>query len=106
MMDKHRCACTNLESLLYLYALIPTFDSLLWGLLKTFQGNGKSQTEIEILGGSGEVGAPQKNTHHSECHRLMITNSAGIPEGGLLFKKLMLPDACLGTIKDVSPKLI
>lgn len=72
MIDKHQCACTNLESLLYLHALIPAFDSILLGLLKTFQGNRKSQTEIEILGGSGEMGAPQK--HPRITHQRSVTD--------------------------------
>lgn len=46
-------------------------------------------------------------TKHSsqERHILMMTNSARIPEGGLFLKKLMLPDACLGAIKDASCKV-
>ena len=53
-----------------------------------------------------------KSTHHGgtkhsshKCHILMITNSARIPAGGLFLKKLMLPDACLGAIKDASRKV-
>lgn len=51
------------------------------------------------------IQAPYKHSSQ-ECHRLMITNSVRIPEGGLFLKKLMLPDACLGAIKDVSAKFI
>lgn len=32
----------------------------------------------------------------------MVSESVGIPEGGLLLKNLMLAEACSGAIKDVS----
>lgn len=79
------------------------FSEVCW---KPFRGTGTHKLKQKSSAVEGKW-VRRRSKHSSQgCHRLMITYSVRIPEGGLFLKKLMLPDACLGAIKDVSPKFI
>lgn len=109
-------ACTNVHILIGKVAIFIYFYSHLWMKASSSLGFVESLSEAQEIRNwnrsrtwvrwSGcTIEAPYKHSSQ-ECHRLMITNSVRIPEGGLFLKKLMLPDACLDAIKDVSPKFI
>lgn len=76
-----------------------------WVCWKLFSCREKSQNTAGVEGG-WQSGCMVKVPLQRECHRLMIVNSVRILEGGLFLKKLMLPDTCLGAIKDASSTCI